>query len=116
MHEFGIFPQPAGIGGAFSITFARDLFSVLCGESAAQQTWGLQLLTNGFEILARSRPAKLIEVVEHRHIQAKGRERAKQEGIFPCVEQRFGESAGPLDGWMPLPPILRDVFEMRILR
>ena len=60
---------------------------------------------------ARPLPTKILGGNKHGHIQSQGCEGAKQKGVAPGVEKRFGEQAGLPDGGMPFSPILGNAFK-----
>src|SRR3989442_944924 len=73
--------------GAGSGSFSNLHFSE-CRSRASQQLGRLNPMAQLLEARVRSVPTNLVDRIEDGHIQPQGRERAKQQGILPGVEQR----------------------------
>src|SRR5947209_10064379 len=61
-------------------------------------------------------PAQFVNSPENRNIQPKSGQRAKEQGVVPCIEQRFGQRLGLADRRVPLAPVFRYALQMRIPR
>src|SRR5258708_22528993 len=57
-------------------------------RGTAEQIGRLHAVALFVKALAGSVPANLVDVVEDRHVQSQGRQRAKQKSVGPRTEQR----------------------------
>src|SRR5579863_8755823 len=87
-----------------------------CRRYATQQSGRFYSAAAFLKIQTWSLPTKMLDRIKDRYSEPQGCESAKQKGVAPCVEERFGQRAGPFDGWMPFSPIFRDVLQVRVLR
>ena len=85
-------------------------------RGAPEQVRRLHALTGPFEILSRAFPPQIVTGGEHGNIDSTGRESAKQERIVPCSEKRPRKRTRSPHHRIPVTPIFRNLFQVRILR
>src|SRR5262249_725483 len=68
------------------------------------------------EALRRASPEQIVYGAEHGNIDPKCRESAKQQRLFPRCEKGLGEAPRSRNPRIPMTPIFRKVFQVRILR
>src|SRR5579864_3878749 len=81
-----------------------------------EQVGSLESLTECLETCLPALPSQVLYRLKDRRVQPQGSECAKQEGVVPGAEERFGKPARAADRCGPLLPTLWDVLKMTILR